>query len=181
MRVGVEWQLKKEDGRRARVKLREGFTRVDLRENLPVLAGGLKLEQAPLPSDGCSHGLATAGEHDLALRIPLDVSYPRPAAVWIGDLALSLDVDGPAIIAVNPGSMLGTKMVKEGFGMAGNDIQVGADILVRAALTDEFANASGKYFDNDIGRFASPHSDTQNQETSEEIVRVIEKVLSGIS
>ena len=48
-------------------------------------------------------------------------------------------------------------------------------------LTDEFANASGKYFDNDIGRFASPHSDTQNQETSEEIVRVIEKVLSGIS
>ena len=76
-------------------------------------------------------------------------------------------------VAVNPGSLLATKMVKEGFGMAGNDIQVGADILVRAALADEFANASGKYFDNDKGRFASPHPDALDQEKSEEIVRVI--------
>jgi len=84
-------------------------------------------------------------------------------------------------VAVNPGSLLATKMVKEGFGMAGNDIQIGADILVRAALADEFANASGKYFDNDKGRFASPHPDALDQKKSEGIVRVIETVLAKIS
>lgn len=84
-------------------------------------------------------------------------------------------------VAVNPGSLLATKMVKEGFGMAGNDIQVGADILVRAALADEFANTSGKYFDNDKGRFASPHPDALDQKKSEEIVRIIETVLAKIT
>ncbi len=59
--------------------------------------------------------------------------------------------DGPMIVAVNPGSLLASKMVKEGFGVAGNDLSIGADILTRATLSDEFANASGKYFDNDSG------------------------------
>ena len=82
---------------------------------------------------------------------------------------------------VNPGSYLGTKMVKEGFGMAGKDIHIGAEILVRAALTDEFATASGQYFDNDSGQFASPHPDALKLQTSEEIVRAIEAVLVQIS
>ena len=58
--------------------------------------------------------------------------------MWSRSLALSLKDDGPAVIAVNPGSMLGSKMVKEAFGVAGGDIRIGADILTRAALTDEF-------------------------------------------
>jgi hypothetical protein len=84
---------------------------------------------------------------------------------------------GPAIIAVNPGSMLGSKMVREGFGVAGGDLRVGAEILTRAALADEFAAASGRYFDNDKGKFASPHPDALDQRKSEEIVRVIEDCL----
>ena len=36
---------------------------------------------------------------------------------------------------------------------------IGADILVRAALSDEFTEASGQYFDNDSGHFAVPHPD----------------------
>jgi hypothetical protein len=77
--------------------------------------------------------------------------------MWSRNLAHSLKHEGPAIIAVNPGSMLGTKMVKEGFGVAGADIHIGAEILIRAALADEFETASGQYFDNDSGQFASPH------------------------
>ena len=61
------------------------------------------------------------------------------------------------VVAVNPGSLLASKMVKEGFGIAGNDMQIGVDILCRAALSDEFADASGKYFDNDAGHFNQPH------------------------
>ena len=97
--------------------------------------------------------------------------------MWSGSLALSLNGDGPAIIAVNPGSMLGTKMVKEGLGVAGGDIRIGAEILIRAALADEFAAASGLYFDNDKGRFASPHPDALDPQKSLEIVRVIEAIL----
>jgi len=58
--------------------------------------------------------------------------------------------------------LLATKMVKEGFGMAGNDIEVGADVLMRVALSQEFANASGSYFDNDAKSLKSPHSDAAN-------------------
>ncbi len=76
--------------------------------------------------------------------------------IWSAELARELP-HGPVLVAVNPGSLLASKMVKEGFGVDGHDLNIGADILVRAALTDEFGAASGKYFDNDSGVFADPH------------------------
>ena len=100
--------------------------------------------------------------------------------MWSRSLAFSLKGDSPAVIAVNPGSMLGSKMVKEAFGVAGGDIRIGAEILCRAALTDEFAAASGRYFDNDQGRFASPHPDALDLQKCQEIVGVIETVLAEI-
>lgn len=98
--------------------------------------------------------------------------------MWSRGLALSLKDNGPAIIAVNPGSMLGSKMVKEAFGVAGADIEIGADILCRAALDDAFAAASGQYFDNDSGQFGSPHPDALNAGKCQEIVKLVEAVLS---
>lgn len=77
--------------------------------------------------------------------------------IWTQEIARA-HPDGPVFVAVNPGSLLASKMVKEGFGVAGNDLSIGADILRRAALSDEFAGASGGYFDNDAGRFAQPHA-----------------------
>ena len=96
--------------------------------------------------------------------------------MWSRSLARSLEGRGPAIIAVNPGSMLGTKMVKQAYGVAGADIGVGAQVLRRAALTDEFAAASGRYFDNDSGRFASPHPDALDSRKAESVVQAIEAV-----
>ncbi len=61
------------------------------------------------------------------------------------------------IISVNPKSFLGSKMVKEAYGRQGYDLSIGADILVRAMLDDEFKEASGQYYDNDIKAFARPH------------------------
>jgi len=81
-------------------------------------------------------------------------------------------------VAVNPGSLLATKMVKEGFGMAGNDIHIGTDIIVRSVLSGEFAEASGLYFDNDKGRFDSPHPDALDPQKCQAVVRVIEAVLA---
>ena len=82
------------------------------------------------------------------------------------------------IVAVNPGSLLASKMVKDAYGVAGSDLGIGADILVRAALSDQFANASGCYFDNDHGQFASPHSDALNAEKNAILVEAIGALLS---
>ena len=100
--------------------------------------------------------------------------------MWSRHMALALKDRGPAIVAVNPGSLLGSKMVQEAFGVAGGDIRIGAEILTRAALSDEFAAASGQYFDNDSGRFAPPHPDGLEPRKADEIVRTIETVLAKV-
>jgi hypothetical protein len=69
--------------------------------------------------------------------------------MWSKQMADRLGANGPMIVAVNPASLLATSMVKDAYGIEGSDIRIGADILVRAALSDEFANASGKFYDKD--------------------------------
>ncbi len=100
--------------------------------------------------------------------------------MWSRQLAKEVGQDGPMIVAVNPGSLLASKMVKEGFGVQGSDLRIGADILKRAALDDEFTAASGKYFDNDSRQFASPHPDALDAEKSQMIVDLIESVLAKL-
>ncbi|RVU86585.1 SDR family NAD(P)-dependent oxidoreductase [Leucothrix sargassi] len=101
--------------------------------------------------------------------------------MWTRQLALSLGKDGPVIVAVNPASLLGSKMVNETYGIAGKDIRIGADVLVRAALSDEFADASGRYFDNDISQFAQPHPHALDAEKIAAITDAIEDVIARFS
>ncbi|KFL35942.1 SDR family NAD(P)-dependent oxidoreductase [Arenimonas donghaensis] len=98
---------------------------------------------------------------------------------WSRHLALSLGKAGPVVVAVNPGSMLGSKMVREGFGVEGGDLRTGADVLVRAALSDEFAEANGLYFDNDSGCFAPPHPDALDTLRCRELVAAMEGLIGG--
>ena len=102
---------------------------------------------------------------------------------WSRHMALELARQpggGPVVVAVNPGSLLATKMVKEGFGMDGRDVNRGVDILVRAALSDEFAEVGGLYFDNDAGRFRPPHPDALDDEKRRAVVEVMEALLSNM-
>lgn len=99
--------------------------------------------------------------------------------MWSRDLAARLP-DGPSVLAVNPGSLLASKMVKEGFGVAGNDLSIGADILYRAALDPDFADASGRYFDNDAGAFGQPHPDALDTGKVSAVVRAIEATISRL-
>ena len=97
--------------------------------------------------------------------------------MWSRYMALELDGDGPLVVSVNPKSFLGSKMVKQAYGMAGHDINIGGDILCRAALSDEFADANAKYFDNDRGVFAMPHPDALDDELCESVVNAIEALI----
>jgi len=98
--------------------------------------------------------------------------------MWSFFMAQQLGDKAPNIIAINPGSLLATKMVKEGFGMPGKDINIGSDILLRASLSDGFANASGQYFDNDLGQFAEPHKDAVDQQKNQALINAINNVLT---
>ena len=121
---------------------------------------------------------ALCGRREIADDFAAYAQSKLAITMWSRELALKLGNDGPAVIAVNPGSMLGSKMVQEGFGVAGGDIGIGAEILTRAALADEFATASGQYFDNDSRQFASPHADALDSRKSAEVVQAIESVLA---
>ena len=87
--------------------------------------------------------------------------------------------DGPSVLAVNPGSLLASKMVKEGFGVAGNDLRIGADILCRLSLDEEFSEVTGQYFDNDSGHFSSPHPDALDDQKCAALVKEIEFILKA--
>lgn len=98
--------------------------------------------------------------------------------MWSRAMAESVGAAGPAIIALNPGSMLGTKMVRDGFGVAGSDVRIGAEIVASAAVSEAFAEASGKYFDNDTGRFAVPHPDALDRHKCALLIQAIEDALA---
>ncbi|SFR47460.1 short chain dehydrogenase [Yoonia tamlensis] len=100
--------------------------------------------------------------------------------VWSREMARALP-DGPVIVAVNPGSLLASKMVKEGYGIAGNDLAIGADILCEASLDASFADASGKYFDNDAGQFANPHAAALDVDHSSSIMQEMTRIIASIA
>ncbi len=100
--------------------------------------------------------------------------------IWTREWAKTLP-EGPVMVAVNPGSLLASKMVKEGFGVAGNDLSIGADILIDAALGPRFAVKSGAYFDNDSGAFADPHSAALNAAHAAEVMDAIQSFVSANS
>lgn len=145
-----------------------------------------------LPSiarEGRVINLSSAAQAPVDLRalagsagLPDDAAYAQSKlalTMWSRHLAVELGADGPVVVAVNPGSLLATKMVREGYGIAGSDIGIGADVLVRAALDDEFGAATGQYFDNDSGRFAPPHPDATDPGKVAAVVQAIEQVLAS--
>ena len=130
--------------------------------------------QAPVDTEALTGRVRLPDDYEAYAQSKLAIT------MWSRHMALALKENGPIFIAVKPGSLLGTKMVKEGFGVSGKDIRIGAEILFRAALADEFATASGQYFDNDSGQFASPHPDALDPQKSATIVHAIEAVLAEI-
>lgn len=110
----------------------------------------------------------------------MDAYAQSKLAIMMWSNVMARDADGVVVVAVNPGSLLASKMVKEGFGVAGSDLSVGAEILVRASLSEEFSTSSGKYFDNDSGQFAPPHADALDESKSSAVVTEIESILSQL-
>ncbi|UPR32137.1 SDR family NAD(P)-dependent oxidoreductase [Vibrio crassostreae] len=127
--------------------------------------------QAPVDLDALIS--PNAGELDG----PVYAQSKLALTMWSIELANTLLDKSTAIIPVNPASFLGSKLVKDAYGVDGNDLAIGADILCRAALSDEFANASGQYFDNDSGLFKDPHADALDNTKTHKLVTVLDQLL----
>lgn len=98
-------------------------------------------------------------------------------AITMWTKTLSDQLEELVLVAINPGSLLASKMVKQGFGVSGKDLTIGADILVEMALSDTVTAHSGDYFDNDAGSFSTPHSDVLDDELCSELIEVMDKVM----
>ena len=96
--------------------------------------------------------------------------------MWSRQLADNLKEDGITVIAVNPASLLGTKMVKEGFNTAGNDINIGVNILTNLSLDEEHLNHSGEYYDNDNKTYAAPQADGLDKEKTQKIIEFMDSL-----
>ena len=84
------------------------------------------------------------------------------------------------IVAVNPASLLGTKMVKQGFGIDGADITTGADIICRAAVSDAFSDANGLYYDNDAKSFAPPHDGALDETLAKAYITEMDQLIARL-
>ncbi|SLN55928.1 SDR family NAD(P)-dependent oxidoreductase [Ruegeria meonggei] len=140
-----------------------------------------------IPADGRVVNLSSAAQAPVninALRGNVSLADMEAYAqsklaitIWTREWPKTL-TDAPVMVAVNPGSLLASKMVKEGFGLAGNDMNIGADILIDAALGARFADMSGAYFDNDSGAFADPHAAALDENHSADVMNTIKDLIS---
>lgn len=85
----------------------------------------------------------------------------------------------PAIstIALNPGSLLNTNMVREAYGKFWSSADKGANIIYDLAVSDNYSGISGKYFDNDRGGFGQAHPDAYSDQTIEQLIKDTEGLL----
>ncbi|MCP4520436.1 MAG: SDR family NAD(P)-dependent oxidoreductase [Cytophagales bacterium] len=100
-------------------------------------------------------------------------------ALTMWSFYLSQKLPSSTIIAVNPGSLLNTKMVQEAYGNFWSSAEKGADIIYQLATDDQYLTMSGKYFDNDKGSFSKAHPDAYKQGKIEELLSVTNTILKN--
>lgn len=80
-------------------------------------------------------------------------------------------------IAVNPGSLLNTKMTLEAYGQHWSSADKGANILYDLAISSQYAESNGTYFDNDSGSFSPAHNDAYNEKKIDQLIAETNKIL----
>ena len=93
--------------------------------------------------------------------------------MWSFDLAKQ--EPNITVVAVNPGSLLNTKMAKEGYGQHWSPAEKGVDILYDLSMTD--LAKTGQYFDNDKGSYATAHPDAYNSEKIEALLKTTNQMI----
>lgn len=102
--------------------------------------------------------------------------------MWSFELAQTLNNE-VGVIAVNPGSLLNTKMVQQAYGKHWSSADKGVNILYDLALSDEYVNVTGQYFDNDKGEikgaFATAHPDASDHNKIAKLITLTDHLLAA--
>ncbi|NET39188.1 MAG: SDR family NAD(P)-dependent oxidoreductase [Cyanothece sp. SIO1E1] len=83
-----------------------------------------------------------------------------------------------SVIAVNPGSLLNTKMVQEAFGQFWSSADKGGNILYDLATDERYQGISGQYFDNDAGGFGKAQASAYDEEEVRKLIKVTHQVIT---
>lgn len=112
-------------------------------------------------------------------KISHDSAYAQSKlAITMWTMELAQEFGNKAVaISVNPGSFLGSKMVREAYGRKGYDLGIGAKILCELSLLDEFSDKGGAYYDNDAQRFSNPHPFALNKENRIKLVETMNGII----
>lgn len=101
-------------------------------------------------------------------------------AIRLWTKALSKNENNPTMVSVNPGSLLASKMVAEGFGVKGNDISIGVNIITSLSFDKSIQSHNGEYFDNDNGTFSDDIPVDVEKQQSNDVVSAIEIIIARL-
>ena len=100
-------------------------------------------------------------------------------AILMWSFYLAQQESNIAVVALNPGSLLNTNMVREAYGRFWSSADKGADIIYDLALIKPIAEMDGKYFDNDRGEFGPAHADAYNAEKVLNLIQNTEDIVNA--
>ncbi|NPD46938.1 MULTISPECIES: SDR family NAD(P)-dependent oxidoreductase [unclassified Lentimicrobium] len=98
-------------------------------------------------------------------------------ALTMWSMRLAKEQKAISVIAVNPGSLLNTKMANEAYGQYWSPAEKGTDILYDLALSEEHKGLTGKYYDNDNAMFAQAHPVAYDEAAITSLISETEKLI----
>lgn len=129
--------------------------------------------------------LSSAAQSDISYEAMLGkASVNVNGAYAMSKLALTMwsfylakQLEDTTVIAVNPGSLLNTKMANEAYGQHWSPAEKGSDIIYDLALSAEHKSHSGEYYDNDSGGYNEAHADAYDAEKVKELIELTQGIL----
>ena len=129
--------------------------------------------QAPVSHDALA-GKIQVGEQSAYAQSKLALT------MWSFQLAKQLE--DIAVVAVNPGSLLNTNMVKEAYGKYWSSADKGGNIIYDLAISAEYEGITGTYFDNDRGEikgtFGPAHSNAYDEDAIKKLLQATDLLLN---
>jgi len=96
--------------------------------------------------------------------------------MWSMNLAKT--VKNISVIAVNPGSLLDTKMAHEAFGQSWSSAEKWIDILYQLAAQETIDLSRWIYFDNDSWEFSQAHPYAYDENKIQDLLDITQKILN---
>lgn len=110
--------------------------------------------------------------------ISINESYAQSKlALTMWSFYLAKQLNNVVVIAVNPGSLLNTKMANQAYGQYWSPASKGANILCELTLSQEQHRETGKYFDNDCGEYANVHPHAYDEVEIDKLIDFTNKLI----